>query len=86
MQRQTASDTSEQFVIISKVKLANDQCFEDFMREFLAFFIKKECIKNIHKLTSLQVMLSYLSKEMLRNFITHFIYVFQMHKTLLTEV
>ena len=45
-------NTFEQFVIISKVKLANDQCFEGFMREFLAFFIKKKCIKNVHKLTS----------------------------------
>ena len=41
---------SEQFVTTSKVKLANDQCFESFMGEFSAFFINKACIKNVHKL------------------------------------
>ena len=43
-------DISEQFVTTCKVKLANDQCFESFMGEFLAFVIDKECIKSIHKL------------------------------------
>ena len=42
-------DIFEQFVTTSKVKLANDQCFESFMGEFSAFVIDKECIKNVHK-------------------------------------
>ena len=46
-------NTFEQFVTISKVKLANDQCFESFMREFFIdeefltvnnILIDKECI------------------------------------------
>ena len=40
-------DTFEQFVAISKVKLANDQCFESFVGEYLTFLIDKECIKNV---------------------------------------
>ena len=51
-------DTFEQFMTISKVKLANDQCFESFMEEFSAFLIDKECIKNVHKLIS-NVVLSF---------------------------
>ena len=51
-------DTYEQFVTISKGKLANDQCFESFMGEFSAFLIDKECIKNVHKLIS-NVVLSF---------------------------
>ena len=38
------------FVVISKGKLANDQCFESFMGEFSGFLIDKEFIKNVHKL------------------------------------
>ena len=45
-------DIFEQFLTTSKVKLANDQCFESFMGEFSAFLIDKECIKNVHKLIS----------------------------------
>ena len=45
-------DIFELFETTSKVKLANDQCFESFMGEFLAFLIDKECIKNVHKLIS----------------------------------
>ena len=37
-------DIFEQFVTTSKVKLANDQCFESFMGEFSAFVINTECI------------------------------------------
>ena len=51
-------DIFEQFVTTSKVKLANDQCFESFMGEFSAFLIDKECIKNVHKLIS-NVVLSF---------------------------
>ena len=51
-------DISEQFVTTSKVKLANDQCFESFMGEFSAFVINKECIKNVHNLIS-NVVLSF---------------------------
>ena len=40
----------EQFVTTSKAKLANDQCFESFMGELLAFIIDKECIKYVHQL------------------------------------
>ena len=40
----------EQFVTTSKAKLANDQCFESFMGELLAFIIDKECIKHVHQL------------------------------------
>ena len=36
----------------SKVKLANDQCFENFIGEFLDFVIDKQCIKNVNKLIS----------------------------------
>ena len=36
----------------SKLKLANDQCFESFMGELSAFLIDKECNKNVHKLIS----------------------------------
>ena len=42
----------EQFVTTSKVKLANDKCFESFMGEFSAFVVDKECIKSVHKLIS----------------------------------
>ena len=43
-------DTFEQFAIIcEQVKLANDQCFESFMEEFLAFLTDKECYQNVHK-------------------------------------
>ena len=42
----------------SQVKLANDQCFESFLGEFSVFVINKECIKNVHKLTS-NVVLSF---------------------------
>ena len=45
-------DAFEQFVIISKVKLANDQCLKSLMGEFPAFLIDKECIKNVNKLIS----------------------------------
>ena len=38
-------DTFEQFVTISKVKLAYDQCFESFMGEFSVSLIDKECVK-----------------------------------------
>ena len=48
----------EQFVTTSKVKLANDQCFESFMGEFPAFVVNKECIKNVHKMIS-NVVLSF---------------------------
>ena len=48
----------EQFLTTSKVKLANDQCFESFMGEFSAFVINKECMKNVHKLIS-NVVLSF---------------------------
>ena len=48
----------EQFVTTSKVKLANDQCFESFMGEFSAFVINKECMKIVHKLIS-NVVLSF---------------------------
>ena len=51
-------DIFEQFLTTSKVKLANDQCFESFMGEFSAFLIDKECIKNVHKLIS-NVVLSF---------------------------
>ena len=51
-------DIFEQFVTTSKVKLAIDQCFESFMREFSAFVIDKECIKNVDKLIS-NVVLSF---------------------------
>ena len=34
------------------MKLVNDQCFESFMGDFLAFLIHKECIKNVYKLIS----------------------------------
>ena len=51
-------DIFEQFLIASKVKLANDQSFESFMGEFSAFGIDKECIKNVHKLIS-NVVLSF---------------------------
>ena len=36
----------------SKVKLANDQCFESFIGEFLDFVIDKQCIKKVNKLIS----------------------------------
>ena len=49
-------DAFEQFVIISKVKLANDQCLGSLMGEFPAFFIDKECIKNVNKLISNAVL------------------------------
>ena len=51
-------DIFEQFVTTSKVKLAIDQCFESFIREFSAFVIDKECIKNVDKLIS-NVVLSF---------------------------
>ena len=35
-------DTFENFVTISKVKLANIECFESFMAEFSVFLIDKE--------------------------------------------
>ena len=34
-------DTFEQLVTITKFKLANDQCFESFMKKFFAFSIDK---------------------------------------------
>ena len=40
-------DIFEQFLTTSKVKLAKDQCFENFMGEFSAFVIDKE--KNVSK-------------------------------------
>ena len=40
------------------MKLANDQCFESFMREFLAFVVDKECVKKVLKLIS-NVVLSF---------------------------
>ena len=51
-------DTFEQCMIISKVKMANDQCFENFMEDFLAYLIDKEYIKNVHKLIS-NIVLSF---------------------------
>ena len=42
-------DTFEEFVTITKLEFANDQCFKSFMTKFLAFSIDKECIKNVHK-------------------------------------
>ena len=40
------------FMTTSKLRLANDQCFESFMGELSAFLIDKECNKNVHKLIS----------------------------------
>ena len=37
--------TYEQFVTMSKGKLVNNQWFQSFLGEFLAFFINKECIQ-----------------------------------------
>ena len=51
-------DTFDQFVTISKVKLANDQWFESFVGEFSACLIDKECVKNVHKLRS-NIVLSF---------------------------
>ena len=39
-----ALDTIEQCITISKVSLANDQCFESFMGEF--FYLSKEILRN----------------------------------------
>ena len=62
-------DTFEQFMTLSEVELENDQCFESFMGEFLVSLLINN-IKNVRKFKS------YLSKEMLRNFILHYVNVF----------
>ena len=67
-------DTFEQFVTVSKVNLANEQCFESFMGEFSAFLIDKKCVKNVLS----NVVLSF--KGDAEKFYLHFINVFQMQK------
>ena len=57
-EKRLALNIFEQFLTTSKVKLANDQCFESFMGEFSPFVINKESIKNVHKLIS-NVVLSF---------------------------
>ena len=47
-QERLPQDAFEQSVTISKLKLANDQCFASFM----GFLIDKEWIKNVYKLIS----------------------------------
>ena len=59
---------------VSKVNLANDQCFESFMGEFSAFFIHKKCVKNVLS----NVVLSF--KGDAEKFYLRFINVFQMQK------